>query len=804
MSTAVTDILQGLNPPQREAVETLEGPLLILAGAGSGKTRVVTRRIANLINHGVRPWEVLAITFTNKAAGEMRQRVETLVGQSGVWLSTFHSFCARILRREAPVLGLSSTFTIFDEDDAQKVIKDVIEKLRIEDKRMSPGALRSLISGFKSKALAPDDLEIGTFHERIAQQVYQEYQAALTRNQALDFDDLLLKAVALFRDHADVRERYRQRFRHVLVDEYQDTNGCQYQLVKLLGEGHRNVCVTGDPDQSIYSWRGADVRNILSFERDFSDTKVVRLEQNYRSTKNVLALASAVIKHNKERKEKELWTENPAGEQPALRIVGDQDLEAYEVSSEIERLIGTGRRYSDIAVFYRTNAQSRPFEQSLIRSAIPYQLIGGTPFYERREVKDALAYLRLMVNPKDDVSFARIVNVPRRGIGDSSVDLIARKATDFGCSMLEALDRTEWMEKELAQKARKSLYAFARMMDVLRKQPLYPVTNVVKRVLNDSGLLDALREAGEDERLQNLEQLVNAAVTYDEENEPEKLKAQGPPPEPGAFDGLDEIAQLQASVAGFLENAALMTPNDARKDTEDVVTLMTLHMAKGLEFPFVFIAGVEEGLLPMVRGGSSGFGAEQAGQDEQERALEEERRLFYVGATRAKERLFLLMVRRRLRFGKYEIAIPSRFLEEIPEKLLEETNRAGDAWEGGNFLLGDRARSSFSGGSGRSRPGAAFEALDRELDEFEAAGAPRKKSRGLAQYAASAKEGFSDEFNQLNDTGFEIGDRVKHASFGEGTVEAIQGLGLSAKVNVHFREHGPKWLLLSIAKLRKV
>ena len=800
MSTVVTDILQGLNPPQREAVETLDGPLLILAGAGSGKTRVVTRRIANLINHGVRPWEILAITFTNKAAGEMRQRVETLVGQSGVWLSTFHSFCARILRREAPVLGFSQTFTIYDEDDAQKVIKTVIEKLGIDDKRMSPGALRTLISGFKSKALAPEDLEIGTFHERIAQQVYQEYQAALTRNQALDFDDLLLKALVLFRDHTEVRERYRQRFRHVLVDEYQDTNGCQYQLVKLLGEGHRNVCVTGDPDQSIYSWRGADVRNILSFERDFPDTKVVRLEQNYRSTQNVLALASAVIKHNKERKAKELWTENPAGEPPALRIVGDQDLEAYEVVSEIERLIGTGRRYSDIAVFYRTNAQSRPFEQSLIRSAIPYQLIGGTPFYERREVKDALAYLRLVVNPKDDVSFARIVNVPRRGIGESSTDLIARKATDMSCSMLETLDRTEWMEKELAQKARNSLYAFARMLDVLRQQPRYPVADLVKRMLNDSGLLDSLRESGEDERLKNIEQLINAAVTYDAENEPGKLMAQGPPPEPGAFDGLDEIVQMQASVSGFLENAALMTPQDARKNSEDVVTLMTLHMAKGLEFPFVFIAGVEEGLLPMVRVGSSVFGAEQSAQDEQVRASEEERRLFYVGATRAKERLFLLMVRRRLRFGKYEVSIPSRFLDEIPENLIEETDRAGAGWDSGNFQLGNRVRSSFGGNRGRIRPGAAFE----ELDEFDATSAPGKKGRGLAQYAASAQEHSNDDFSQLNDTAFEIGDRVKHASFGEGSVEAIQGLGLSAKVQVHFREHGPKWLMLSIAKLRKV
>lgn len=806
MGTTSEEILAGLNPPQREAVETLSGPLLILAGAGSGKTRVVTRRIANLIAHGTKPWEILAITFTNKAAGEMRKRVEDLVGASGAWVSTFHSFCARLLRREAEVLGFTPQFTIYDEDDASKVIDEIKDQMRLEDKRYSTGNLRSLISGLKSKVLAPDDLEGSSFHERIVQQIYEQYEAALKRNQAFDFDDLLLKAVALLRDHPEVRERYQRRFVHLLVDEYQDTNGCQYQLVKLLGEGRRNVCVTGDPDQSIYSWRGADVRNILSFERDFPDARVVRLEQNYRSTKTVLAVASAVIKHNKERKEKEIWTENAQGEPVSFRILGDQELEAHEVVAEIQRLIQSGRRHGEIAVFYRTNAQSRPFEQALIQTAVPYQLIGGTPFYERREVKDTLAYLRLIVNPKDDVSFARIINVPRRGIGPSTLDLVAKKAGELKVSMLEALDQPDWMERDLKPKARKDLYAFARLMDKLRALPANPVADAVVAVLKETGLQEALREANETERLENLEQLVTAAVTYDRDNQPGAAVPDGPPPEPGAFDGMEELSLRQASIAGFLENAALLTPGDARKENAEVVTLMTLHMAKGLEFPYVFICGVEEGLLPMVR--ASGPLADPANQDsesEMDRAVEEERRLFYVGVTRARERLYLFRAKYRMRFGKTDIAVPSRFLDEIPESLLDVTDRAKDAW-GDSSMFGS---GNYGRDKGKPKPGS-FEAFERELDEFTDAysrkpeDGSKGKARALAEFARGLSGGFSDEHSQLDEANFEVGDRVSHALFGEGTVEQVSGSGISAKVKVHFRKVGPKLLLLSLAKLKKV
>ncbi|MBI3831334.1 MAG: UvrD-helicase domain-containing protein [Planctomycetes bacterium] len=808
MPSTPAEILTDLNPPQREAVETLSGPLLILAGAGSGKTRVVTRRIANLIAHGTKPWEVLAITFTNKAAGEMRRRVEDLVGSSGAWVSTFHSFCARLLRREAEVLGLTPQFSIYDEDDASKVLDEIKKEMRLEDKRYSTSNLRTLISGLKSKALEPDDLEGSSFHERIAQQIYEQYERTLLRNQALDFDDLLLKGVALLRDHAEVRERYNRRFAHLLVDEYQDTNGCQYQLVKLLGQGHRNVCVTGDPDQSIYSWRGADVRNILSFERDFPDAKVVRLEQNYRSTKTVLAVASAVIRHNKERKEKELWTENDQGEVASFRILGDQELEAHEVAAEIQRLAQSGRGYGEIAVFYRTNAQSRPFEQALIQTAVPYQLIGGTPFYERREVKDALAYLRLIVNPKDDVSFARIINVPRRGIGPSTLDLLAKKAGGLKCSMLEVLDKPDWMERELKPKARKDLYAFAKIMDKLRALPAYPVVDAAVKVLKESGLQDALREANETERLENLEQLVTAAAAYDADNKPGAVP-DGPPPEPGAFDGLEELAQKQSSIAGFLENAALLTPNDARKDNTDIVTLMTLHMAKGLEFPFVFITGVEEGLLPMVRGGGAmNIGSEDA-ESEMDRAVEEERRLFYVGVTRARERLYLLRAKYRMRFGKTDLSVPSRFLDEIPEKLLEVTDRAKGSWDDSSMF-----GSSFSGREkqawGKPKPKqGSYEEFEHELGEFAQAHAGSKdesskaKAKGLAEFARTVSGGYSSENSQIDEDTFEVGDRVSHALFGDGTVEQVSGSGLSAKVKVHFRKVGPKLLLLSLAKLKK-
>lgn len=799
-------ILSDLNPPQREAVETLEGPLLILAGAGSGKTRVVTRRIANLIRHGARPWQILAITFTNKAAGEMRHRVEDLVGGAGVWISTFHSFCARLLRREATHLGLTPDFTIYDEDDAERVLKDVAKTMNLEDQRYSPRKLRGTISHLKSQVVQPRDLAGGTFHERLLKEVYEGYVNALQRNQAMDFDDLLLRAVDLLQTNPEVLARTRDRFRYVLVDEYQDTNGCQYHLVKLLGQQHRNVCATGDPDQSIYAWRGADVRNILSFEQDFPEARVVRLEQNYRSTKHVLAVAQAVIQHNTQRKERDLWTENPEGPKVALKVVGDAELEAYEVVKRIGALEKGGRRHSEVAIFYRTNAQSRPFETALIQAAIPYQLIGGTPFYERREVKDVLAYLRLIVNPKDDVSFTRVINTPRRGIGDKTVDLIAQHAARLGCSMLEALDHEDWMRSELKPKARKDLFAFARLMDGLRALPRHPVRDVTIRVVEDSGLKTALEQAGEDERIENVEQLVNAAAQYDTDHPLPDENAE--PDEPGALDGAEDRPDAGPSLSGFLENAALVASTDSYEAGADRVTLMTLHMAKGLEFPVVFLGGMEEGLLPLIRAsqGSGLPGKEDEDEAKQKLALEEERRLFYVGVTRAMGQLTLLRTHYRARYGRSEHSVPSRFLDEIPPELLEVEEDEGSfsggygardwrrSFAGLGSLQKPPARSFEPKPAARaSGPARSFEEFEAELDDF----ANDQAKPAAAGAALDTSDG------QLEDGGFGVGDRVLHPKFGIGRIESFSGGGLSRKVTVYFQKVGKKQLLLSLSRLQR-
>jgi len=815
MSIDVSRIFDGLNPPQREAVETLEGPLVILAGAGSGKTRVVTRRIANLIHHRVKPWEILAITFTNKAAAEMRHRVEalltdelgnTMVNPGQMWLSTFHSFCARLLRREAEALGFTRDFTIYDEEDASGIIKDIVKRMGLsEDKRYSPRNVRQLISNVKGQALRPSDLDESMFHERVLQQIFTEYEAELKKVQAMDFDDLLRLAVVLFQERPDILDRYRDRFKYVLVDEYQDTNKCQYLLVKLLGEKHRNVCATGDPDQSIYAWRGADVRNILSFERDFPEAKIVKLEQNYRSTKKILQAASAVIKNNTERKDKELWTENAAGDSISYTVTGDEQLEAYEISRAAERHVREGRTYKDIAVFYRTNAQSRAIEDALRNAMIPYQIIGGTAFYERREVKDALSYLRLIVNPHDDVAFRRVLNVPRRALGESSLEMIEQQAERHGTSLIGTMDGEHCEEffASFKPKARQGLIQFIRLFDSLRTMPVFPVAPIVQKMLEKSGLREALVEAGETERVENIDELVNAAAIYDEQK---ALAVAGlpdaPPPEPGAYDGLEEMAQQPPSLTNFLENAALVAPTDNFDGNTDVVTLMTLHMAKGLEFPVVFLAGLEEGLLPMLRGGPEADPAAEA------KAVEEERRLLYVGITRAREKLYISRAQNRRRFGKTDMSIPSRFLDEFPEKLLDTQDRSRPAW------------AELTGSSNRTAPRGrplineddAFEAFEREVasvfaDEQEVKPKRPESGRRRDEALQTVVDRLLDvSESQTPDAGFEIGDRVSHTDFGDGIIENITGWGDSRKVKIQFRNQGPKTLLLTIAiaKLQKV
>ena len=823
-------ILDNLNPPQREAVETINGPLLILAGAGSGKTRVVTRRIAHIMRCGARPWEVLAITFTNKAAGEMQRRVEDLVGQSGAWISTFHSFCARLLRREAEVLGYPRDFTIYDEEDAMGTIKELLKRSNVDpdDKRFSARSIRQEISGFKNKALRPDDVSEGQFHQRVIKQIYNEYEKELKHNAAFDFDDLLSMAVQLFRGHPEVLARYQNRFKYVLVDEYQDTNACQYHLVKMLGLGHRNVCATGDPDQSIYGWRGADVRNILSFEKDFPEAKIVKLEQNYRSTKMILKAADAVIAHNVERKPKTLWTENAAGSPLGLETLADEQMEAYSVAKHIAEHGRTGRRFSEMAVFYRTNAQSRPLETALIQSAIPYQLIGGTAFYERREIKDALSYLRLAVNPKDDMAFRRVINIPKRALGDSAVEQIEIEANRRGCSLLESLDGSDAQAfiNKFRPKPRQGLVQFAKLMDVLRAMPQYPVADVVKAMLERSGLRATLIEAGESERVENIEQLVNAAAEFDADNDPANVRApSGPPPEPGAYDGAEELDQRNASLAGFLENSALLAATDKLDPESDRVTLMTLHMAKGLEYPIVFLTGLEEGLLPLIKSGGFGnFGAPVA---EDPKAIEEERRLMYVGVTRAMEKLYLTNTKYRMKYGRTDSAIPSRFLDEIPEDLFERGSQI-EFEASGESLKKDadfpfeiepdeeRVPSVRFGRKGGARD--PFEEFQAETAEKFGEPVASKWARPASSVAPKSSRRvdpaiqhvvdkiFEDDIRQDDPNTFEPGDRVKHELFGEGIVDGVTGSGLSTKLKINFRRSGPKLLLLSMAasKLKKI
>ena len=802
-------IFSNLNEPQRVAVETTEGPLLILAGAGSGKTRVVTRRIANIMAKGARPWEVLAITFTNKAAGEMKRRVEDLVGVTGAWISTFHSFCARVLRREAEALGYSRDFTIYDDDDSMTIIKDVLKEMGVdkEDKRLGARTVRQEISSFKNKVMSPDDVPDGMFHERLIKQAYVAYEKELRKNAAFDFDDLLIQTVLMFRNRPEILERYQDRFRYILVDEYQDTNSCQYHLIKSLGAKHRNVCATGDPDQSIYGWRGADVRNILSFEKDFPDATIVKLEQNYRSTKKILRAADAVIANNIERKAKTLWTDNDDGDSITLLETSDEQMESYHVARRISEHVRAGKMYNDIAVFYRTNAQSRAVETALIQSSIPYQLIGGTAFYERREIKDALAYLRLIVNPKDDAAFRRIVNIPRRAVGEAAVEQIEIEANRTGKSLLETLDGpdAEAFIGTFKGKAKQGVIQFARLMDKLRSLPQYPVADALRTLLEDSGLRDSL--SSEVERVENLNELVNAAAEFDKENDPTKVTVpDGPPPEPGAYDGVEEWSQRNASLAGFLENSALLSPTDKLDPNLDRVTLMTLHMAKGLEYPIVFLTGLEEGLLPLVRN--------QQFEGEDSKAIEEERRLMYVGITRAMEKLYLTLTRYRMKYGRTDAAVPSRFLNEIPDRLIESSGGIPSPFAKDPVPF-DMDSDEDSESTFKKKQTDPFDDFEKEIanefsDEAPQFGKRAARERPARQIDPAVRhivdKIFADDIVQDDPNSFEVGDRIEHEMFGPGTVDGVQGTGLNTKLRINFRRSGMKLLLLNMAasKLRKL
>src|SRR5213080_3348281 len=653
-ATAPESFLEGLNEPQREAVLHPGGPLLILAGAGSGKTRVLTHRIAHLVASGAaQPGQILAITFTNKAAQEMRERVEQLVGRRAraMWVMTFHSACARILRADGDKLGFTRGFTIYDESDSLRLVKRCLEELDIDPKRFTPRAIKRQISDAKNALLDAGAyrIKVGSFFEQTAADVYEVYEQRIHSMNAMDFDDLLVRCVDLLRLFPEVRERYQQTFQQVLVDEYQDTNHTQYVWLQLLAEEHGNVCVVGDEDQAIYGFRGADIRNILDFEGDFEDARVIKLEQNYRSTQTILSAANAVVSHNRARKSKSLWTDLGTGDPVKIRELDDEHAEARWVAGEIERLVDSGCSRDEVAVFYRTNAQSRVLEDTLVRYGVGYQVIGGTRFYERAEIKDAIAYLTLLVNPSDVVAFERAVNSPRRGIGQTTQARIVSHANTVGEPVWEVALASEDVPG-LGAAAIKAVGRFMSTMERLRERvESASVADLLDELLNESGYLEALRAERTIEaegRLENLEELVSVAREYD-----------ATAAEAGAAEDGDGEAQA-GGVEEFLQQIALFSEQDDLRDDEGVITLMTLHNAKGLEFPVVFIIGCEDGVFPHMRAIESGD-------------LEEERRLCYVGITRAKRDLYLTHARVRALYGAREWNVPSSFLAEIPDELVD-------------------------------------------------------------------------------------------------------------------------------------
>jgi len=761
-------VLAGLNPVQREAVTAADGPLLVVAGAGSGKTRVLTHRIAYLIaERRASPFQILAITFTNKAAGEMKERVADLVGPMArrMWVATFHSACSRILRREAEHLGMKSAFTIYDQTDAVRLVDFVRRDLDLDPKRFPPRQLHARISAAKNELVLPDAYAASatTPHEKVLAQVYAEYQRRLLDANAVDFDDLLVLTVRLFREHPDVLARWQQRFTHVLVDEFQDTNVAQWELVQRLAEGHRNLLVVGDTDQSIYRFRGADYRNLLRFEEEFPDASIIVLDQNYRSTQRILDAANAVIAHNAARRPKHLWTEQVGGELCARYQAEDEHDEAAFVAGEIVRLSDSeGVRFQDCAVFYRTNAQSRVLEEALVRANLPYRVVGGVKFYDRREVKDALAYLRALVNPDDEVSWKRIVNVPRRGVGDTSLARIDRYAQAQELTFREAL--REGAAAGVTGKALGGIRDLLALMEEFEQVAPEGVTATVEAVLHRTGYLAELEAERTIEavgRIENLRELVGVCQEFDAALDGGNASVLAALADLG--DGAEiEIPEGLRRVQAFLESVALVTDLDQVEGEEvRAVTLMTLHAAKGLEFPVVFLTGLEDGIFPHVR---------SLGDPDE---LEEERRLCYVGITRARERLYLCHAWSRTLFGATDYYPPSRFLNEIPEELVH--------------TVGER----------RSRRGGDDHRDDHRDDVVAAAGRAGTADGSARPPATSGARG-------AEAIGLRVGDDVVHEVFGEGVILDLAGAGDAAEAVVHFRDAGEKRLLLAWAPLTRL
>lgn len=719
----ILETIEMLNPAQREAVEQTEGPILILAGAGSGKTRVLTTRIGYLMKEKkVKAENILAITFTNKAANEMRERVdETLNDEdtSAMWITTFHSCCVRILRKSINKIGYNRSFVIYDSSDQVTLVKDCLRELNYSEKAMDPKYIISVISNAKDKLINPKQFREkykNDFSKSKIADVYALYQDRLKRNSALDFDDLISKTVELFREHEDVLDFYRNRFRYIMVDEYQDTSRAQYELVRLLAQGHQNICVVGDDDQSIYGWRGADIRNILEFERDYDDVHVIKLEQNYRSTQIILDAANYLIKNNIERKRKKLWSEKKEGELIKIQLAETEVDEAEFVANTISTMVRTGERsYKDFAVLYRANAQARPVEDALNRAQIPYNIYGGTKFYERKEIKDMVAYLRVIQNPQDDISLKRIINVPRRGIGLRTIEKIEDRASLKEESLYSVLIDIDG-NSDISRKAKASINGFVDIMSTFRSlKQIYPASKMIEKVMDITGYLDELEKDKSEEsqdRIENLKEFISVAMEFESKNEDTSLEA-------------------------FLTNVALTSEPNEEEEHADRVSLMTIHSAKGLEFPVVFLTGMEEKLFPIAR-------AIASMQDTQ---IEEERRLCYVGITRAKEELFMTMTGKRTLYGRTNHSVASRFIEELPDDCVERLNKV-------------QKEISYSKAS--------YNMLDKYTKKY-------MNTVNKAEMAKKANATIKQKTDIADFDNIKLGSKIHHPKFGTGTVVAVKG-----------------------------
>ena len=774
-----------LNEMQRKAVLKTEGPVLILAGAGSGKTRVITNRIAYLIEEcGVNPWNIMAITFTNKAAGEMRERVDDMVGfgSESIWVSTFHSTCVKILRRYIDRIGYDNSFTIYDTDDQKSVMKDICKRLQIDTKNLKEKTILGYISSAKNEMVSPQSymkMNQSDYHMSKVAQAYVEYQETLKKNNALDFDDLLVLTVELFKNCPDVLDYYQERFKYIMVDEYQDTNTVQFELISLLAEKYKNLCVVGDDDQSIYKFRGANIRNILDFERVFPDTAVIKLEQNYRSTGNILDAANEVIKNNRGRKDKKLWTDKEDGELISLKTFDNGFMEAEFIAKDIRDGVEAGEvTYNDCACLYRTNAQSRLIEEKLIQNNIPYKLIGGVNFYQRKEVKDMLAYLKTIDNGRDDVAVKRIINIPKRGIGATTLGRVEEYALSNNLSFFEALMDCERIPG--LGKAVSKINEFVNFIRVQRSKLGYnSLKEILESIMKDTGYIEELKTENTEEslaRIENVEELLTKIVTYEESTD-------------------------EPTLAGFLEEVALIADIDSLENSSDYVVLMTIHSAKGLEFPRVYLSGMEDGVFPSYMCLNSDDPTD----------IEEERRLCYVAITRAMKKLTISCARARMLRGETQYNKMSRFVGEIPGYLLDKGATTGKTSVGAGSFGGFGSSGGFSSGvktgSSYTTSGRGMSAVD--LFRTSAFDKPKtsimsKPAFGSSLSSKPATLSKGSEISKADGLDYGVSDRVKHIKFGVGTVTAINDSGRDYEVTVNFDTAGPKKMFASFAKLKKI